>query len=122
MEPRITRYPNGNIHRKDYISKINGEWHREDGPAAIGYYEDGSSILYEQYCLHDKLHRNDGPAYITYYENGNIKYQEYYINGNEIPLKTVQTMIKDLGIPEDHREWDEHQRMMFQFHFLTMVG
>ena len=30
-----------------------------------------------------KLHREDGPAYISYYDNGSIKKQEYYLNGKE---------------------------------------
>lgn len=35
---------------------VNGEYHREDGPAYIGI--DGE----EEWCLNNKTHRTDGPA------------------------------------------------------------
>lgn len=37
---------------------LNGELHREDGPAFKGVNGD------EQWCIHGKLHREDGPAVI----------------------------------------------------------
>ena len=116
MEHRIERYPNGNIKFEQY--RVDGKLHRNDGPAAIEYYENGDK-KYEEYLINGKYHRNDGPAIIKYSENGNIQYEEYYLNGNHISLETVQNMIKDLGIPEDHINWDQVQKDMFQFHFLS---
>ena len=111
----IRYYENGNIEYQIYY--LNGKYHRNDGPAYIEYYENGN-IKNELYYLNGKWHRNDGPAVIRYYENGDIQYEGYYLNGNEIPLKTIETMIKELGIPDDHREWDQIQKDMFSFHFL----
>jgi len=49
---------------------INGELHREDGPAVE--YENGNKWHY----INGELHREDGPA--VEYANGN---KTYYING-----------------------------------------
>jgi hypothetical protein len=38
---------------------LNGEWHREDGPAVEG--TNGT----KQWFLHGKRHREDGPAYVS---------------------------------------------------------
>ena len=59
---------------------LNGEHHREDGPAVIGYRKDGS-IWYEYYFLNGKQHREDGPAFIKYYTDGSIWYEYYNLNG-----------------------------------------
>jgi len=77
----------GNLHREDGPAVIwpsgtqqwylNGKLHREDGPACI--WVDGSQSWY----LNSKLHREDGPAFIE--ANGT---QEWYINGKHVdPLK-----------------------------------
>ena len=58
--------------RTDWYN-LEGQRHREDGPAVE--YADG----YKAYYLNGKLHREDGPA--TEYENGN-KY--YYIKDIQI--------------------------------------
>ena len=49
---------------------LNGQYHREDGPAII--YADGAQYWY----LNDQLHREDGPAII--YADGS---QSWYLNG-----------------------------------------
>ena len=74
----ICYYDNGNIYNEKYYT--NNKLHREDGPAVTYYYENGI-IQYEKYYYNDKLHREDGPAIIKHYNNGSIKYEEYYING-----------------------------------------
>lgn len=69
-------YKHGKLHRVDGSASlievdawfIDGEYHREGGPA----YKNG---LLEQWYVHGKLHRLDGPAYI----NGNI--QCWYMDG-----------------------------------------
>ena len=52
---------------------INGERHREDGPAVI--FSSGIQYWY----LNGKLHREDGPALIG--ANG---VQEWWVNGNRL--------------------------------------
>jgi hypothetical protein len=64
MEPTLKTYPNGTQEWR-----LNGNRHREDGPAVI--YPDGS----QEWYINDKRHREDGPAYIGCYGT-----QEWYIN------------------------------------------
>ena len=52
---------------------LNGQLHREDGPAII--YADGDQRWY----LNDQLHREDGPAVIK--ANGS---QRWYLNDEEL--------------------------------------
>ena len=64
--------------------KLNNKLHREDGPAYIAYYENGS-IECESYRINNKLHREDGPAWIEYYGYGSVYSKIHYLNN--IPLK-----------------------------------
>jgi len=69
------------------IWKLNGKFHRDDGPAYIGGIStenpNGTSHLYYQ---HDKCHRDDGPAYIQGIstENPNGTKQFYYHHGKRV--------------------------------------
>ena len=100
------------IHRIEYYDKektkkhfeswkLNGKYHREDGPAFIEYRNDGS-IWSKHYCINGKFHREDGPAFIEYNSNGNIASERYYINGIEsskeeyLKLISLQNRIKVL--------------------------
>ena len=74
---------NGNLHREDGPAiensngdkywYLNGKLHREDGPA-VEY-----STGYKSWYLNDKLHREDGPA--VEYSNGD---KGWYLNGEEL--------------------------------------
>ena len=55
--------------------------HREDGPAEIRYYEDGSPET-ESYYKDGLRHREDGPAWITYFEEGGVAREQYLLNYN----------------------------------------
>jgi len=46
-----------------------------------GYYENGQK-KYESYSINGNFHREDGPAVQRWYENGQKKYESYSINGN----------------------------------------
>ena len=63
---------------------LNGERHREDGPAVE--LVDGSKIWF----LNGKLHRTDGPA--IEYANGT---KEWYLNGKEVQMEDVLPDPKD---------------------------
>ena len=68
--PEIERcyYENGQVSEKYYLlNKQLKQFHREDGPAVIRYYEDGK-IKEETYYINDQWHRKNGPAYIYYYK------------------------------------------------------
>jgi len=74
---------NGNLHREDgpAIELSNGDkhWylmgkrHREDGPAIE--YASG----YKEWYLNGNLHREDGPAF-----EGSNGYKEWYLNGKNL--------------------------------------
>lgn len=62
----------------------DGKWHREDGPAQIITYPDGSKRR-ETWARDDKFHRDEqngqtDPADIEWYPNGNKKMVAYYQN------------------------------------------
>ena len=95
-KPKCKTYPsgtkawllNGEYHREDgpayenpYGTKawyLNGKLHREDGPAYE--HSDGTKEWY----LNGKLHREDGPAY----ENPNGT-KGWWLNGEEIDPETL---------------------------------
>lgn len=76
----IFYYDNGKVERELYFK--NNKWHREDAPAIIYYYKDGE-IERKYYLLNDQLHRETGPACIFYYNDGSIERETYHINGIE---------------------------------------
>ncbi len=59
---------------------ISHQCHREDGPAYIHYYPNGS-IQLEYFCFNGIFHREDGPAKISYYADGSIEWEIFYLNG-----------------------------------------
>jgi hypothetical protein len=61
------------IHNQSRIWHLNGQCHREDGPALE--YADG----YKAWYLNDQCHREDGPA--VEWASGD-KY--WYLNGQEL--------------------------------------
>jgi hypothetical protein len=80
---KITKLPNGGELQEDSDGNkewyLNGNLHREDGPAVEN--DDGSKWWY----LNGKLHREDGPA--SEGVNGD-KY--WYINDKHVPCKTQE--------------------------------
>jgi len=101
-------YINGQRHREDGPAIIwyrregfieggyyyrNGQLHREDGPAEIWYREDGS-VEREYYYKNDRPHREDGPAKIRYNSN-NEPNEAYYLNGVKLDK---QKWLKQIGL------------------------
>jgi antitoxin component YwqK of YwqJK toxin-antitoxin module len=91
----IKYYENGNKYYEIYY--LNGERHRENGPAYQGWYENGNK-WYECYYLNGKYHRENGPAYQSWYENGNKRYEEYYLNNKEVSKEEVMKPKKTINI------------------------
>ena len=81
-EVLVTWFLNGQVHREDGPAVIwadggqewwlNGQRHREDGPAVI--WADGG----QEWWLNDQIHREDGPAYI-----GADGTQSWWLNSQE---------------------------------------
>jgi len=101
----IVKYHGGSIEIEYYL---NGEFHREDGPAIIWY--DGSIYYY----VNGVRHREDGPAVI--WDDGS-KY--WYINSKDI-TKEVNNWIKENNIP-DYRLWNEADKKLFRETFCYNV-
>ena len=57
------------INEERVIWRLNGLWHREDGPAVT--YSDGT----QEWWLNDQIHREDGPAVVS--SDGR---QEWFLN------------------------------------------
>jgi hypothetical protein len=80
---KITKLPNGGeLHEYSDGNKywlLNGQLHREDGPAVE--YINGD----KEYYIHDKLHREDGPALEDI--NGN---KFWYLNDVRIDCTTQE--------------------------------
>jgi len=85
----IEYYPMGGC---DVIYYKNNQLHREDGPAAVWYNEDGT-IERESYYQHSICHRIDGPAVIWYNKNGTIADESYYIANRWMRKSTFQKEI-----------------------------
>ena len=83
IEKRIYQLKDGSYDERYHKKGDIYYWHREDGPALIGYYEDGS-IYSEGFWINNDIHREDGPAVIYYNKDGSIKYEEYWVNDIEL--------------------------------------
>jgi hypothetical protein len=74
----IICYPDGSINMQSF--RIKGKEHREDGPAHTSYYKDGSVRL-EIFSINGKEHRELGPARTEYFPDGKICYELFYLHG-----------------------------------------
>ena len=91
-------------HDKEYKQKrfevyrnSDRKLHREDGPAYIEWYENGS-IAEEEYWINDKLHREDGPAFQSWFEDGRELRKEYYINDvHYLYIESWLNKLKEIG-------------------------
>src|SRR6056297_1456176 len=92
---RIKYYENGQKEYEYYY--LNGEYHRENGPAFQWWYENGQK-QYESYYLNGKRHRENGPAYQWWYENGQKEYEFYYLNGEKVSKEEVMKPKKHINI------------------------
>ena len=72
-----TYYEDGSLRHVQW--RVNGEYHRVDGPAYIWYYKNGS-IGSEHWFVDDEYHRIDGPAIILYNEYGLIEDAQWWVN------------------------------------------
>ena len=68
---------------------LNGELHREDGPAEI--YPDGTQVWY----LNGEIHREDGPALI--HPDGS---QFWYLNGIQYEPQDIFNIITNHNIKD----------------------
>ena len=62
---------------------MNGQYHREDGPARISYCKDGS-VYHEEWCMNGQYHREDGPADMWYGADLYSPASTYYLNGKKM--------------------------------------
>ena len=104
-------YLNGQLHREDgpaieYSNGskywyLNGQRHRTDGPA-VEYKDD-----YKAWYLNDKLHRTDGPAVEygngskSWYLNGQQLTEQEFLNRNKVTELTLEQIADKFGISVD---------------------
>ena len=98
-EPKVLKLKRGEFAPENYtgiveyldgtkIWYLNGQRHREDGPA----YEYSNGAKY--WCINDKRHREDGPAVET--ADGS---KEWYLNDREVTEEEInqRKKLKELG-------------------------
>lgn len=91
--PHLTYRGTGSISSETWLN--DGQYHREDAPAVIKYYENGS-VQSEEWYINDKLHREDGPAEIYYDEAGSVEVEAYHINGKELSKSDFEKVTKEI--------------------------
>ena len=102
MSKVVKKLESGVIHTKVYRDgslwyekyELNGDYHREDGPAFIEYNRDGS-IHWESYWSNDERHREDGPAWINYHRDGSLRKESYYLNNKAYNKKDYEAWQQD---------------------------
>ena len=84
-KPFYEYYTDGVVKKVTYFA--NGNIHRMDGPAVIGYDVDG--VLNKRiYIIDNLIHSVDGPAIVYYCKNGiTIRSKYYYLDGVEVTEK-----------------------------------
>ena len=64
-----------------YIDTVSGKTLEK----RIVYYDNGN-IQSESYYLKSEWHREDGPTLIYYYQSGEISQQQFFINGIKVMI------------------------------------
>ena len=78
LEYRIVE--DGHVFTETYL--LNGELHREDGPASVTRRFKDGQVAWETWYRHGGPHREDGPAVINYnLETGRVEAIFYFQNG-----------------------------------------
>ena len=83
MKPECKKYYNKDGSVESEYWYLNGEYHRDGGPAYIDYREDGS-IIEKKWYLNGKRHRIDGPALIFYKKDGSVNSKCWFLNDKRI--------------------------------------
>jgi hypothetical protein len=77
LRKEIEYWPDGSKQREEYF--LNGKYHRENGPARQGWYENGTK-RYEAYYINGTYHREDGPTRQSWNNIGTKETEEYWLN------------------------------------------
>jgi hypothetical protein len=96
INPKIDYYSNSQKKSEEW--KVNGEIHREDGPAIQFWYENGQKWI-ESWLLNGYLHREDGPVYQEWSKNGQKKDEWWYLNDKEYSRGEWVEKLKEIGSP-----------------------
>lgn len=72
---------NGTLTSREW--RQNGQLHREGGPAQITTYPDGAPKA-EMWLNNGQLHREDGPALIRYSPDGTVTSSQFYTHGTQV--------------------------------------
>lgn len=107
QQPEIIekKYPNGNIKNIQYL--LNGNLHRENGPAEEGYFENGVKE-YEEYYKDGSLHNEFGPAFKLWTTGGLLHTEKYFLNHEEYEKKWWIEELKK-NYPESYEEYKKKE-------------
>jgi hypothetical protein len=73
---------NGEISGEEYFN-LNGELHRESGPASIGYSGQTGTLTHIHYYKNGQPHRIGGPAMQDWWSNGVLEHEAWYVEGKQ---------------------------------------
>ena len=79
----------------------NGRLHRDNNEPALILHGDNNKVTSKIYYLNGRKHRLNGPAYIGFKENGNISFVEYYLDGIEYTEGEYKALIKIFPLMSD---------------------
>ena len=97
-EPKVERKYWDNGQKKSEEWKVNGERHREDGPAYQFWLENGQKKI-ELWYLNGKKHREDGPVFINWSENGQKINEQWFLNDKEYSRGEWVEKLKEIRSP-----------------------
>lgn len=87
-------YATGEIRHRSYW--VDGQKHRDDGPASIWYYKNGT-VQHETYMFRGKKHRDNGPAIILYNNKSEPVAWEFYKDGTVLPKDAFDYVMDEYG-------------------------
>jgi hypothetical protein len=121
LKHEVHRFLDTGVIQKETWRNADDQLHREDGPASIIYYPDGTKqwehwflngeshrvggpadllwkegyLGYEAWKQHGRFHRENGPATTTYTKLGTGLMKKWYLNGYSYPEKRWAYLMLD---------------------------
>ncbi len=112
-------HPNGKV--KSITYKVNGLWHRDDGPAyqqwndagglikeewwqngfwhrtngpVIQEWNDAGELIYESWRQNGHLHRDNGPAHQQWNDAGVLIWESWWQNDRKLTAREVEKILQ----------------------------
>jgi len=72
---------NGRLMEREFW--MDGELHRDDGPA-VEVWDSQGHLIYRTFWVNGEVHNTTGPAVEVWHSNGCLDDSEFYVNGEEL--------------------------------------